>query len=316
MDDEDSEQNFVIVKQKPKRRRKKKPQVIELNLSSESEDEDRGGLGKLIVQVVKDSHRGRYRGDYYRRKFPGVVEAPPSDLAESASFNIPVNSTYDPHGFVGYQWDGLLTHQGPYYKNSTPRHHRSRRDFDPSHFDYYDEPAEVDDTIRKADKKAVFSVPRRPIHSPASNYTKWSRWSKCSSKCTTRRTKRCRAKQFCGNDVVREVAYCYTEGSFCHEWIGNQLQSANALEAGRGLTAPTKPQSSRRSGQMARRRSFNDVNECGIPLVRDKKKNNLWKMLKIIGGKSARKGQWPWQVAILNRFKEAFCGGTLISPYW
>ena len=26
--------------------------------------------------------------------------------------------------------------------------------------------------------------------------------------------------------------------------------------------------------------------------------------------------QWPWQVAILNRYKEAFCGGTLISPNW
>ncbi|KAK4328854.1 hypothetical protein Pmani_000745 [Petrolisthes manimaculis] len=37
---------------------------------------------------------------------------------------------------------------------------------------------------------------------------------------------------------------------------------------------------------------------------------------KIIGGREARKGEWPWQVAILNRFKETFCGGTLISPRW
>ncbi|KAH8369801.1 hypothetical protein KR093_000993 [Drosophila rubida] len=39
-------------------------------------------------------------------------------------------------------------------------------------------------------------------------------------------------------------------------------------------------------------------------------------MLKIIGGRRAEKGHWPWQVAIFNRFKEAFCGGTLIAPLW
>jgi hypothetical protein len=28
-----------------------------------------------------------------------------------------------------------------------------------------------------------------------------------------------------------------------------------------------------------------------------------WPLLKIIGGRPAQKGRWPWQVAILNRFK-------------
>nr|AOW41606.1 trypsin [Euphausia superba] len=38
--------------------------------------------------------------------------------------------------------------------------------------------------------------------------------------------------------------------------------------------------------------------------------------LKIIGGQEAIKGKWPWQVVILNRYKEAFCGGTLVAPRW
>lgn len=45
-------------------------------------------------------------------------------------------------------------------------------------------------------------------------------------------------------------------------------------------------------------------------------RRSMSNMLKIIGGRASRKGEWPWQVAILNRFKEAFCGGTLIAPRW
>jgi hypothetical protein len=38
--------------------------------------------------------------------------------------------------------------------------------------------------------------------------------------------------------------------------------------------------------------------------------------LKIIGGREATPGQWPWQAAILNKYKEVFCGGTLVAPGW
>ncbi|XP_071519670.1 uncharacterized protein [Panulirus ornatus] len=54
-----------------------------------------------------------------------------------------------------------------------------------------------------------------------------------------------------------------------------------------------------------------EVEECGR-----KKVNVREDFLRIIGGREARKGEWPWQVAILNRFKETFCGGTLIAPRW
>ncbi|XP_068212390.1 uncharacterized protein [Palaemon carinicauda] len=49
---------------------------------------------------------------------------------------------------------------------------------------------------------------------------------------------------------------------------------------------------------------------CGKSKVRSSKR------LKILGGHIAAKGSWPWQVAVLNRFKETFCGGTLIAPQW
>lgn len=39
--------------------------------------------------------------------------------------------------------------------------------------------------------------------------------------------------------------------------------------------------------------------ECGVPLINPS--HGL--QLRIIGGREAAPGKWPWQVAILNRFK-------------
>ena len=36
----------------------------------------------------------------------------------------------------------------------------------------------------------------------------------------------------------------------------------------------------------------------------------------VTGGREAVKGRWPWQVAILNKYREVFCGGTLVAPGW
>ncbi|XP_055535038.1 uncharacterized protein LOC129724307 [Wyeomyia smithii] len=205
-------------------------------------------------------------------------------------------------------------------------------------------------TQKKAREKAVFEMPRK-VDNP---YSKWSRWSKCTAKCTTRRFKRCKVPAICGNDIIREVAYCYTEGSFCEEWIGNQLYQNNkgppsttTITTTTTTTTTPTPKTTKPSRnhllsqhhQSARSRSDVQDNSiaqqsfgsrrgvlqseympqemaCGLPMVRNKPKKYLYNMLRIIGGKASRRGQWPWQVAILNRFKEAFCGGTLVAPRW
>uniref|UniRef100_A0A1B0GK59 Putative trypsin-like serine protease n=1 Tax=Lutzomyia longipalpis TaxID=7200 RepID=A0A1B0GK59_LUTLO len=155
-------------------------------------------------------------------------------------------------------------------------------------------------------------------------YSKWSKWSKCTAKCTTRRFKRCRIPEICGHGVLREVAYCYTEGSFCQEWISSQMHTPARPPARSAALALDPFFTSRRDLNAVSVSPLTPTEEypefrpqnlkCGIPAIRPRK--DYWRMLKIIGGRTARRGQWPWQVAIFNRFKEAFCGGTLISPMW
>ncbi|XP_017138040.1 uncharacterized protein LOC108152905 [Drosophila miranda] len=163
-------------------------------------------------------------------------------------------------------------------------------------------------------------------------YSKWSRWSRCTPKCTTRRYKKCRINEQCGREVLREIAYCYTEGSFCQQWLQTQFQKTPAYETRPG--PGSAPAMQRRQSDAAMNRLTN--NELGVIMTSKgyrgpeytpiklhcgiarsgSGRRNMNNMLKIIGGKAARKGEWPWQVAILNRFKEAFCGGTLVAPSW
>ncbi|XP_066929537.1 trypsin delta-like [Clytia hemisphaerica] len=54
--------------------------------------------------------------------------------------------------------------------------------------------------------------------------------------------------------------------------------------------------------------SFNDLNVCG--------KSRL-AMNRIVGGSTARQGEFPWQVALMRRGRTLpICGGTLISDKW
>ena len=49
-------------------------------------------------------------------------------------------------------------------------------------------------------------------------YSKWSKWTRCSDKCTTARTKECNFETLCGLEKVIEEAYCYIKGSQCQSW--------------------------------------------------------------------------------------------------
>jgi hypothetical protein len=177
--------------------------------------------------------------------------------------------------------------------------------------DIYDEDYDEDDDDGKASKKAVFEMPRKPL----SSYTKWSRWTKCSPKCITRRFKKCRphAYNICGNDVIREIAYCYTEGSFCEEWISSQINkigNSNSIEVTstrrttttRLTTTTTSTQSPLEnsvsqnfgrptSGRRRKPKTWETKPQnlqCGFPSIRNKNSDFL---LKIIGGRAARRGQ-------------------------
>lgn len=135
--------------------------------------------------------------------------------------------------------------------------------------------------------------------------------------------RRCKAKDICGNEVIREIAYCYTEGSFCQTWINTQPPNQKPIAS--NFVAPKPNRNKVQPNAFQRRETplsnainnnlfYNPRNykppayvpqnfQCGFPYVRNKPKHYLWGMLRIIGGKTARKGQWPWQAAILNRFK-------------
>lgn len=46
--------------------------------------------------------------------------------------------------------------------------------------------------------------------------------------------------------------------------------------------------------------------KCGHPLGKRSATKTIYDMLKIMGGRTARRYKWPWQVAILNRHKVSF----------
>uniref|UniRef100_A0A8C0WIY1 Plasminogen n=1 Tax=Castor canadensis TaxID=51338 RepID=A0A8C0WIY1_CASCN len=51
--------------------------------------------------------------------------------------------------------------------------------------------------------------------------------------------------------------------------------------------------------------------DCGKPRVEPKKCPG-----RIVGGCVANPHSWPWQISLRTRFRQHFCGGTLISPQW
>lgn len=229
-------------------------------------------VNRLVLKVVK---QGDYRHKQSHDSGSGLA------VIEQDMF-LPRNLTLDGSS------------AGASLKSSGDRRRRKNDDDD----EYYE-----DDV--KASKRAVFEVPRKPPPS----YTKWSKWTKCTPKCTTRRFKKCKphARHICGNDVIREIAYCYIEGSFCEEWINSQLSRleqattttttttrrttvapkvesawSNAIPenwpVGGGNKKPRKPK------QDSKPQNF----QCGFPSIRSKNDDFL---LKIIGGRTARRGQ-------------------------
>ena len=147
-------------------------------------------------------------------------------------------------------------------------------------------------------------------------YTKWSRWTPCTNFCKTTRLKACRFPMVCGNNEVTEEAYCYKEKSQCESWYKSGKSLDITDEEGFSLVNEQNKFNSVLN-------KFENINikdysgQCGVrnPTNAPKTGDIAW-ALKIIGGREADRGRWPWQIVILNKYREAFCGGTLIHPRW
>lgn len=295
-DVDDSDEDFESFdRQKKKSKKKKKAQVVEDDpYIADDEDEDvvdkkRGNVldeNRLVMKVVK-------QGDYQHKQTFDRRSGGLGDIEQD--FFLPRNLTH----FIANST----------VSSKSRRHVDSEEDsLEVNEEDYEAVNGNMTKAADRAKTKAVFEMPRKPL----ANYSKWSRWSKCSPKCVTRRYKKCRphARQTCGNDIIREIAYCYTEGSFCEEWISSQISklgSYNAIESPK--TTTKAPKVTRRTesplvnsvsqnfyGTNTNSKRKNKVNpeykpqnfQCGFPSIRNK--NNDF-ALKIIGGKTSRRAQ-------------------------
>ncbi|UXI14518.1 Caspase-1 precursor [Sarcoptes scabiei] len=134
-------------------------------------------------------------------------------------------------------------------------------------------------------------------------YSQWSKWSPCTDNCQTRRYRTCEMKEICGNSTIHEDAICAKKGSNCEKYFKSKSSNMELENLDDNLDS-----SGPFHNPINDSRTINDET-CGLTMI----KNDLSSMLRIIGGREATKGRWPWVVAILNRNHEAFCGGTLIT---
>ena len=167
-------------------------------------------------------------------------------------------------------------------------------------------------------------------------YTKWSRWTPCTDYCQTTRLKACRFPLVCGNNEVTEEAYCYREGSQCEVWYkagkslditdeeGFPLLGKGELASGTGGINSLAAGGRQRNKQRPKFKDYSAT--CGLRSSRPANfpprasagggASDIAWALRIIGGRESEPGRWPWQIVILNKYREAFCGGTLIHPRW
>ncbi|XP_076317968.1 serine protease 1-like isoform X1 [Tachypleus tridentatus] len=131
----------------------------------------------------------------------------------------------------------------------------------------------------------------------SSMYSQWSEWSPCTRSCKTRRYRTC---NMCKSSVEKEEMLCYVKDSACEKLYQKTKNNSrkrkskkNKKDIGKGkeTTHTTKHQ------------------KCGVSAKR-------FPDLRIIGGHEAQKGRWPWQVVVMNRFHEPFCGGTVVASRW
>ncbi|XP_042905300.1 chymotrypsinogen B isoform X2 [Parasteatoda tepidariorum] len=158
--------------------------------------------------------------------------------------------------------------------------------------DIFEEIVNLRNESSSDDFKILFHMPQL--------LSEWSSWTPCSKDCMTTRRQSCLIPEACGQKKYSETAICYTEGSECQEKYGSKKWK----KYGTGAVGM----------DVLKLHPFNGF-DCGVA-PKASHSIDFSNKLRIIGGREALHGMWPWQVAILNRHREPFCGGTIISHNW
>lgn len=131
----------------------------------------------------------------------------------------------------------------------------------------------------------------------------------------------CKKPGICGRDVIRESAYCYVEGSFCQRWIHRKIRGSQEEDTDGEYNEPLSVSRSS-SKEYSLLFAITDIVldefelnpnmvdsfipeknshtwKCGVP----QKTSPLSYFTRIIGGRPSTPKSWPWQVAVLNRFR-------------
>lgn len=141
---------------------------------------------------------------------------------------------------------------------------------------------------------------------PSDIWSRWSEWSTCNQSCRTSRNRKCKKPSRCGKKIQKENAYCYHNKTKCEIYVLNLIDRNKSRD-------PRKyhydSSTINKNDTVSQSRKKRRIKKCGVP-------NRKSAMLRIIGGIEARRYKWPWHVAVLNQYGEAFCGGTLIAPRW
>ncbi|KAK7507231.1 hypothetical protein BaRGS_00001166 [Batillaria attramentaria] len=169
-------------------------------------------------------------------------------------------------------------------------------------------------------------------------YTDWSDWGPCTRSCRQRRRRKCTVRDVCHNSFIQETRRCTAPGSRCQRRYSLRPSSTiddedYGASPERDVTNTTssaaKPQSGHSAAQATKKKkkakdtkdgpgskespakSFHDLQDtCG------QRPPGTRGSYRVVGGQEAQRLSWPWQAAILTRWEEQYCAGTLVAPQW
>ncbi|CAL1526301.1 unnamed protein product [Lymnaea stagnalis] len=118
-------------------------------------------------------------------------------------------------------------------------------------------------------------------------------------------------------DIVHTLANNFGEkdGDGGHPDEKKQLGVSTTSRLGELLTTSTLTtavggRSKGRKGALSKDELELAQSECGI------RPSQSLRSYRVVGGQEVQMNSWPWQVAILTKYQEQYCGGTLIAPRW